>query len=444
MRGGVCMAQSDKRKGILARALSVFADIRPGEVAGALLLTLNVFLLLGSYYILKTARESLILSEQGAEVKSYAAAGQAALLLFLVPAYSWLSSKVNRIRLFTYVTLFFISNLIIFYAASVSGAQVGVPFFIWVGIYNTMIIAQFWVFANDLYNETDGKRLFPILGVGASLGALAGATISGRVFAAVGPNNILLLTCATLLACIGLTFIVHRREGQQPAHRRKAVEPLAVAGGFRLILSDRYLMLIAAMTVLSNLVNTTGEYLFGRLVSEHAHAIASGDAQKTMIAQIYGDYFSWVNLLGLLFQLFVVSRIFKYLGVRGALFILPCIALGSYGLMALYPMFSIVRYGKILENSTDYSIQNTARHGLFLVTSREAKYKAQTATETIFWRFGDLLQAAVVLIGTSLAFTIRSFALTNMVMVLVWLSVVIAIYRLHKRRAETVELAEAA
>src|SRR5437667_7032073 len=97
-----------ERRGILDRFLLVFTDVRQGEAAGALLLALNVFVLLASYYLLKTVRESLILSEQGAEVKSYASAGQAALLLAVVPAYGWLASAVNRIKLITFVTLFFI------------------------------------------------------------------------------------------------------------------------------------------------------------------------------------------------------------------------------------------------------------------------------------------------------------------------------------------------
>ncbi len=142
-----------------------------------------------------------------------------------------------------------------------------------------------------------------------------------------------------------------------------------------------------------------------------------------------------MNLLGLLFQLFLVSRIFKYIGVRGALFILPCIALMGYSLLIVFPLLAAVRITKTLENSTDYSIQNTARHALFLPTSREAKYKAKAAIDTFFWRAGDMLQAGVVFLGTQLAFGISDFALLNLVFVLVWLGIVGMIYREHKLRS---------
>src|SRR5262249_8913529 len=97
------------------------------------------------------------------------------------------------------------------------------------------------------------------------------------------------------------------------------------------------------------------------------------------------------------------------------------------------PLLGVVRVAKVLENSTDYSIQNTARHALFLPTSREAKYKAKAAIDTFFWRAGDMLQAGFVLGGTWLMFTTRQYAWVNMLLVCVWLTLVLGIYREHRR-----------
>ena len=142
-----------------------------------------------------------------------------------------------------------------------------------------------------------------------------------------------------------------------------------------------------------------------------------------MIGTFWADFYSWQNLLGLLLQLFLVSRVFKYIGIRGALSILPCIALGSYSLFIALPILSVIRVAKLLENSTDYSIQNTARHALFLPTSREAKYKAKAAIDMFFWRFGDMLQAGVVFAGVQLAFAVQHFAVVNVIFVLIWFGV---------------------
>jgi AAA family ATP:ADP antiporter len=441
---------SSPRKSALDRALSVVAEVRAGEGVGALLLAANVFALLGFYYVLKTVRESLILSEGGAEVKSYAAAGQAVMLLGLVPLYGWVASRVDRVRLISGVTLFFASHLVIFYLLGVAGVRVGVAFFLWIGIFNLVAVAQFWAFANDVYDSERGKRLFPIVGVGSGLGAWLGAEAAAALFGPMGPYPLMLLSAAGLTACVALTRWTDRRERRvSPATQKAAEAPVGKAGGFQLVLSQRYLLYIALMVLVLNVVNTVGEYILGRLVVEDAAArIASGAAgglgEEALIGQFYGDFFGWVNLLGLAFQLFLVSRLFKWIGVRGTLFVLPLIAMFSYGAMAFVPLLAVVAAVKTLENAGDYSINNTAKHALFLPTSREAKYKAKQAIDSFFWRTGDLLQAVIVFGGVQLALGIRGFAMINLAFVAVWLALVVGIAVEHRKLTGTETAKQAA
>jgi AAA family ATP:ADP antiporter len=249
-----------------------------------------------------------------------------------------------------------------------------------------------------------------------------------------------------LVAAGGLLLsiiLVRRIDRKRDSNDERAEKPLSGKGGFGLVLSDRYLLLIAMMVLTFNLVNSLGEFLMGRMVvADVSAAVASGTITnaevKAKIGTFYGDFFGWVNLVGLLLQIFVVSRLFKYVGVRGALFVVPLIALGSYSLMALVPILSVVRIAKILENSTDYSIQNTARHALFLPVSREAKYKAKAAIDTFFWRLGDMAQAGVVLAGTWLAFTTKQYAWINIALVGVWLVLIAGIYREYRKAGKEV------
>ena len=134
----------------LDRFLRLFADVREGEGTSAVLLMINIFLILTSYLMLKVVREPLILAGGGAEVKSYSAAGQAVLLLVLVPIYGSLASRFPRKRLINIVTLAFALCLPAFYVLARLGVALGVVFFLWVGIFNMMIVAQFWSFANDV------------------------------------------------------------------------------------------------------------------------------------------------------------------------------------------------------------------------------------------------------------------------------------------------------
>jgi AAA family ATP:ADP antiporter len=170
------------------------SDVRPGESLAVLLLTFNLALLLGAYYLLKTVRESLILAESGAEVKAYSSAAQAIVLLGVVPLYGWIATRLNRNRLIRWTTLFFASNLIVFFFIGRAGLREGVVYYIWVGIFNVFIVAQLWAFAADLFTEEQGKRLFPLLGIGASVGAVGGAWAAGKLIGPLGPYNLMLIS----------------------------------------------------------------------------------------------------------------------------------------------------------------------------------------------------------------------------------------------------------
>jgi AAA family ATP:ADP antiporter len=433
-------------KGFLERVLSVVSDVRPGESAGALLLTFNLALLLAAYYLLKTVRESLILAESGAEVKAYSSAAQAIILLAVVPLYGWIATHLNRNRLIRWTTLFFASNLIIFYFIGRGGLREGVVFYIWVGIFNVFIVAQLWAFASDLFTEEQGRRLFPVLGVGASLGAVGGAWAAGKMIGPIGPYNLMLISAVALGICALMSRLAGRvitsRTGE--TQKRKDAEPLGTAGGFQLILSDPYLRLIAILTVLLNVVIGSGDFIFGKLLLTHANeaigtAASVMNARKAYIGTFYANYYGWINLLSFITQGFLVSRIFKRIGVRASLFVLPALSLATFMSILAYPVLSVVRVFKIGENSTNYSLQNTVRQALLLPTSREAKYKANAAIETFCVRLGDVLQAAVIFVGTELHFTVRSFSAVSLAMTVVWIFVAIRLFRQPLHSAPALE-----
>ncbi|MEJ2484009.1 MAG: LEA type 2 family protein [Gemmatimonadota bacterium] len=212
-------------------------------------------------------------------------------------------------------------------------------------------------------------------------------------------------------------------------------------GAFSLVFRSRYLLLIALLVLFMNWVNTTGQYILDSVVEDAARGgvaavTANGQSVGQYIGSFYSDFFAVVNVAGLLLQLFVVSRIVKYLGIRIAILFLPIIALGSYGLIAFLPVLGIVRWAKTAENSTDYSLQNTVRQTLFLPLTRDQKYKAKQAIDAFFWRAGDVLSALLVWVGTTwLALSASGFAKFNMVLVLIWLGLSVAIGREYSRRA---------
>jgi ATP:ADP antiporter, AAA family len=429
-------------KGWLERVLSPIADVRRGEAASALLMTLTMFIVLGGYYLLKTAREMFILSEGGAEVKSYSSAGQAVLLLIVVPAYSSFASRVNRTQLVQWVTLFFAGNLGLFLVALGLGLHIGIPYFLWLGIYNVMVISQLWAFAADLFTEEQGKRLFPLIGVGSSLGAWIGSLRAGYLVESVGPSRLLVGGAMSLVVCVVLIRLADRltRRVAPPAETKRVDEKLGTGpSGFRMIVGDRYLLLIAALVLLLNVVNTSGEYLFGRYVvsvaeSTYGPGPEAAAARQQFVGESYSSYFSYISLVGFLLQLFVVSRVFKFLGVGRSLFIHPIVALASYVLMLRAPSFEAIRVLKIADNAIAYSLGNTTMQALWLPTSRETKYKAKQAVDSFCVRAGDVLQAAIVYTGELTSLTVGGFAAVNVAFACAWFAAAAGLSsRLHNR-----------
>lgn len=445
------------RCGPLTRFLRLFARVEPGEAGSVLLLALNIFLLMTAYYLIKPVREALILGHWGAEAKTAASAGQALLLVAVVPLYSRLADRLPSRRLINAVLLFFAACLVAFYGAARAGLPVGIGFYLWVGVFNLMVVAQFWSFANDIYRPEQGKRLFAIVGFGMSAGAVSGSVIAGRLIGPLGLHQLLLVSAALLVASVGLTRaadVLHgRRLGTGTSAgvaRRAADAPMSGPGGFTLVRRNRYLLLIGFMLVLANLVNTTGEYILGARVREaqdrlhpavertadmddaaHAAAVAAREvAVGKGIGRFYADFFSVVNLAGLVAQLFLVSRLVAWLGVRRAMLGLPLIAMGGYALTALLPVLAVARWGKVAENATDYSLQNTVRQILFLPTTREEKYKAKQAIDTFFVRLGDVAAALLVIGGSRLmGLDTVGFAWVNVGLAMVWVGLAVAIGR---------------
>ena len=422
----------------LDRALRPFGDVHAGEGVTTVLMLVNIFLILICYSVIKTVREPLILLGGGAEIRSYAAAGQAVLLMGFVPFYSWFASRVDRARLLVGVSLFFIVNIELFALAVAMHVRfVGVAFFIWVGIFNISLIAQFWSYANDICSKEKGDRLFPIIMLGMTLGAPMGSLAAGRLFAqGFEPAVIMQLSAVLLLGSLLLYRWINARETRRTS---APASPLAPGNGFALVFRSNYLRLIALLIILLNVVNTTGEYLIARLLTRSAGALAAADPafnSQAYIGAFTGSYQFWVNILAFVLQAFVASRLVKHAGLRGALLALPLIALGGYTIIAAGVGFAVVRWVKTAENATDYSIMNTARQLLWLPTTREEKYKAKQAVDTFFVRGGDVLSAGIVFLGTTvLHLETSGFAGANVCLTLLWIAVAVLILRRHRELA---------
>jgi AAA family ATP:ADP antiporter len=443
------------------RILRLFGDVRTGETTTVLILLVDIFILLASYYIIKVVREPLVLisAEQdlnilmrtnlpvwlreilqlqgGPQLKAGGSACMALLLVGFIPLFSWFSSKVKRLYFLVGVTLFFILNLVLFYILSLVAVPfLGFIFYVWVGIFDNSMVALFWSFANDVYSRAEGNRLFPVVAIGATAGAPVGSLVAEEL-KNWSPYHTMLLTAGLLFVFLALSLVVHFREsGARRLRGEESPAPdhaLKSGSAFRYVFQSRYVLLIGFLLLALNVVNTSGELILSNFVRQAASAVAPGH-EGPFVQGFYGSYNLWSSIVAFALQAFLVSRIVKYMGLRGVLFILPVLAFGAYGVISLGAGLGVVRWLKIAENSTDYSIMNTGKAMLWLPTSREEKYKAKQTVDTFFVRFGDFIAALVFIAGTtSLGFGIRTVAGINVGVVLVWLSLTFFVLKNHRK-----------
>jgi AAA family ATP:ADP antiporter len=427
----------------LSRALRPITEVHPGEAVTALLLTVNVFCLLSAYYVLKPLRESLILAmAAGAEYKSYMSGAIAILLFGLVPAYGKLVDRLPRIKLVIGVSLAFAAQLLLFYVAIAMPslrANLGLFFYAWVGVFNVMVVAQFWAYANDLYNKEQGDRLFPMVAIGASVGAAIGSKGAKLLIQGLGEPSMLLVGAFLLVVCSALFWLVERREGKPTAQEPAAgSDGKSRKGGFALVLSHRYLLLLALFSLVYNWVNSNGEYMLSKLIKDDVEVlIAKGqlavEDKGNAIGAAYADFFFYVNVAGVVLQTFVVSRLVKWFKLPTAFLFMPVLALGNAFVFAFVPIVALAKAGKTAENATDYSLNNTLRQMLWLVTSPDMKYKAKQVVDTFCVRIGDVCSAVSVYLAVDLlGFSVPRFAWISIALAGLWLVLAGAIGRLYR------------
>lgn len=448
-------------RSMLEKTLGLFSEVRSGEGPTGLLLLANIFLVLTAYYLIKPVREgwisiSLLKGLQKIEIKAYSSFGQSLLLLLIIPVYTTLTHKLSRRSLVTVTTLFFVLNMLIFWILRPGFLAefipyAGLAFYLWVGVFSVTVVVQFWSFAVDLYSEERGKRLVPLIAVGASAGAMAGSWITEKLIKLdiIDTYDLILMAAVPLLLALLLTRLVDRRERTSRSYRdthNGAAKPAAPdpTDAFTLVFKSKYLLAIAFLSLLINWVNTNGENILFGVVQETLEEeikengitseVAATKYVKNGTTAFYSNLYFWINLIALILQAFFASRLLKYGGVASILLITPLVSLFSYAAMLFFPMLVVLRVMKVAENSTNYSFNNTARHVLWLPATPTEVYKGKALVDTFFMRFGDALAALTVLVGTQmLALHFRNFLVFNVFLACLWTLIGVLVVLQHRR-----------
>lgn len=425
--------------GVLAR-LRASVGARPGEGAVLVWATAYYFLVLCAYYVIRPIRDDMG-AASGAENLAWLFTGTMIGMLLVHPLYTSLVSKLKRRQFIGWTYRFFIMNLIVFYLifrASSAEQQiwVGRIFFIWTSIFNLFVVSVFWSLLTDVFKPGQGKRLFGVVAVGGTIGAMLGATITTGLVGVMGPLNLMLVSALILELAVRASHVLDRKEAEMHAAEpetevvaaavpsKSASEEVIGGGvldGIKHILSSPYLLGIASLILFYTISST---FLYFQQVDVVARVFGEDRAART---RVFGSMDIAVNALTLLAQLFVTGRFIKWLGIGAALAFLPAVTLIGFGVMGFAPTLAVLVVFQVARRAGNFAIQRPGREALFTVLPRTDKYKAKNFSDTFVYRFGDQVGAwsytwmAVFGLGLSgLAFTMVPLSAAWLVLA-VWL-----------------------
>lgn len=373
------------------------ALVRQGEGQFLAWAAAYFFFLLMSFYLLRPMREAFGLVK-GADKLPWLMTGTLAVMLLANPLYAALVSRVPRRRFIPLTYRFFALNLLAFWAAfrflpAHGGAPVAYGFYVWLSVFNLFVVSVFWSLLDDLCTEDMGKRLFGLVSVGGTLGAIAGAALTSALSEGVtglgirlqgGPTTLVLLSIAFLEAAV---FCMRRLAGRAARTGLKPATPEPGPGmfeGLKRVSTSGYLQTISLYILLFAITSTFLYLAQGRIV---AQAFPTQAARTAAFARL--DL--WTNLVTLAVQVGLTGRILTGLGIRATLCLLPALTILGLGGLWVWPAYGVLALVQVSRRGLHYAVDRPAREVLFIPLGADEKYKAKPVIDTLVYRSGDFI-----------------------------------------------------
>ena len=440
-----------------AKLLRKVVDVRRGEAAALLLSATYFYFLLTSYYVLRPIRDQFGLIG-GKEDLARNFGGTLIAMLMANPVYAWLVTRLPRRRFIPIVYRFFAANLIAFFAVMKLAppewqVRMSHVFFVWVSVFNLFVVAVFWSLLADIFTLEQGKRLFGLVSVGGSLGAISGSTFTAMLAKPLGPTNLLLVSAGLLevavwamtalarVARVGVETIPSATSGQArtaPARTPEEENTGGVFSGIAMVFRSPYLAWICAYMLLGSIAGTV---LYFEQAAVVKAAVRDAAERTAFLARI--DLV--VNVGALCLQLFLTGRIVKRIGI-GPTLAIQCTVFGiALVLLGISPALLVVAAGMAFFRIGHYATSRPAREALFTVVGREAKYKSKGFIDTFVYRFGDVVGAWLTVgLGSVGRLGTQGIALASLPIAVAWGAVGLVLGRRQKKliraREESVAL----
>ncbi|HJW09790.1 MAG TPA: Npt1/Npt2 family nucleotide transporter [Holophagaceae bacterium] len=366
------------------------------------------FCLLSAYYLLRPLREGMAIAK-GADRLPWLMTATLGAMVLANPAFGALVSRWPRFRFIPASTRFFAASLLAFLALfrllpAHGGAGLGYVFYVWLSVFNLFVVSVFWGFMGDLFNEEQGRRLFGLIAVGGTLGAIVGASatealLQGRFGLRLDGPWLLLVSVAVLECAVQCMLRLGRMRRLAEAPPAREPGPGALEG-LRLLGRNPYLAWLCAYILLFSLGSTL-------LYLQQGAIVAKAFPDQVSRTAAFARLDIWVNVLSLLLQLFFSGRIVSRLGVPATLLLLPLLTFAGFGALAVWPVFAVLMAFQVARRGLHYAVDRPARELIYIPLSPDEKYKSKPFIDTFVYRSGDLLGAwtpgALALVGIPMA-----------------------------------------
>jgi ATP:ADP antiporter, AAA family len=382
--------KNEQQPSLLLRLFRLSTLVEPHEFSACALSFLMVFLLMGSYYIMRPLRDGMASDWSDAEV-SFLWTLNFFISTAAVFLYGWAVKLIRFHLLVPSVYAFFAATFVCFYIGFLEPGYyktlVDKIFYVWVSVFSLFNISVFWSFMSDLYTKEQASRLFPVVGAGASGGALLGPAAPTLLTPLVGIKNLVLLSASVLLVAVPLALVLLRLKGTlrnkefSPDIDRERIggNPLA---GFRAFFTNPNLFAIGIFIILYTSVSSI-------IYFEQKNLLAPFDRMER--SQILGAVDWSVNILTFGIAFFASGRIVKYWGMPITLSSIPFATV--FGLMSLatFPLLMVTLGLQIARRAGEYALIHPAREMLFTLVGREDRFKAKPVIDIVAYRGGDMV-----------------------------------------------------
>src|SRR6266446_4836793 len=399
-------------------------NVRPGDLGRGALLCSSLFLVITSYKMGSVAGAALFLSRFRASQLAYADISCAVLVALVIAGYVVIARRVLFRDLLIGSMIFFAATWVLFWGLAHYYSHliwVFPAFYVWVKIFGVLAGTQIWTLANYVLTTREAKRIFGMVGGGAIAGGIFAGFLSKTIAKRFGTESLLLAMTLFVFICAGLVILVWRSgrvlvgDAQGKPGESAETSSRNLLASMRLLFASPYLRAIAAVICISNFVVTLTGWQFLAIGQQFL-------VKKDAMAIFFGDFYFYVGVLGLLFQLLLTARFLRRFGIGTALFVLPVtILLGSAGLLAFGTLASAValRGG---DQVLRYSVDKSTAELLYLPIPGGVKLQVKWFIDTVVWRLGDGLSGLIILIfATSLHMPARQMSWIVLVLVSGWL-----------------------